>query len=98
MRKAQQTQGDLQALIIQNPEGNEQRDPIFVQFMKDDENKIDKDYVSKVVGFMDEWSKKITDTNTSPLVNTILIVKSGATSIARKSLNEIMPFRIEIFS
>ena len=30
LRKAQQTQGDLQALIVQNPEGNEQRDPIFV--------------------------------------------------------------------
>ena len=33
---------------------------------------------------MDDWTKKKTEENCADLVNTILIVKSGATSIAKK--------------
>ena len=61
-------------------------------------SKIDKDFITNIVRFMDDWSTKNTNPNSASLVNTILIVRSGATAIARKSLAEIAPFRIEIFS
>ena len=66
--------------------------------MKDDESKIDKEFIGKVVGFMADWSEKNPDPLCTELFHMILIVKNGATSIARKSLNGLNPFRIEIFN
>ena len=68
-----------------------------MHFMEKDNTKIDKDFVTKIVRFMDDWSTKNTNPNSKSLFNTILIVRSGATAIARKSLAEIAPFKIEIF-
>ena len=99
LRGSQNLQGDLHALNIQNPEANVQQEPIYVHFMgKEGNNKIDKDFIKNIVRFMDDWSINNADPTKTPLVNTILIVRSGATAIARKSLAEIAPFRVEIFS
>ena len=49
-------------------------------FNKDIPQKIDKPFVKKIVNMMDQWSKP----NSQALVNTILVVKGGATSIAKK--------------
>ena len=82
---------------VDNPEAGAQVEPIYVHFMEKDNTKIDKDFVTKIVRFMDDWSTKNTNANSKSLFNTILIVRSGATAIARKSLAEIAPFKIEIF-
>ena len=49
-------------------------------FNKDVPQKIDKPFVKKIVNMMDQWSKP----NSQDLVNTILVVRGGATSIAKK--------------
>ena len=50
-------------------------------FCHDVQQKIDKPFVKKIVNMMDKWERV---RNSQELVNTILVVKGGATSIAKK--------------
>ena len=71
-----------------NPEAEAKWDPIFVRFVKSSQ-KIDKDFIGMIVRFMDDWINKADHKSQgyNELRTTILIVNSGATSIARKVSN-----------
>ena len=58
-------------------------EPIYVVFANKDD-KLSKDAILKVVGFMDAYSKNNDDPHTQELLNAILIVKGGLTPIAKK--------------
>ena len=73
-------------------------EPIYVHFLEKGSTKIDKTFIGTVVNLMNDWCTKNTDPNVDDLLTTILIVRSGATAIARKSLAELGVFSIEIFS
>ena len=58
-------------------------EPIYVHFIQESQ-KVDKDFVGKIVRFMDDWSKNKTDQACSDLKNTILIARTGAASNTKK--------------
>ena len=43
-------------------EDSEMTEPIYVHFLSDNQ-KIDKDFIGRIVRFMDEWSTTKTDNN-----------------------------------
>lgn len=63
--------------------GSPMMEPIYVVFANK-EDKLSKDSILKVVGFMDQYSKNNEDPHTQELLNAILIVKGGLTPIAKK--------------
>ena len=88
LRTAQERYGDdfeikEKIKIVENPEAGDHFEPVMVyaeSFNKDVPQKIDKPFIRKIVNMMDQWSKP----NSQDLFNTILVVKGGATSIAKK--------------
>ena len=50
-------------------------EPIYVHFMQESQ-KVDKDFVGKIVRFMDDWSKNKADSSCADLKNTILITRT----------------------
>ena len=76
-----------------------QVEPIYVHFMGRDSGKIDKEFMTRIVRFMDEWSSKSKEKeNCAPLTNAIVVAaESQITSVTKKNLTEIAPFRIEVF-
>ena len=63
--------------------GEPMMEPIYVVFANKEE-KLGRDSIGKVVAFCDEYSKEKSTANTSQLLNVIIIVKGGATPIAKK--------------
>lgn len=58
-------------------------EPIYVVFATK-EDKLSKDSINKVIGFMHKYSEDNKDPHTQVLLNAILIVKGGTTPIAKK--------------
>lgn len=58
-------------------------EPIYVVFATKEE-KLSKESINKVIGFMHQYSEENKNPNTQELLNAILIVKGGTTPIAKK--------------
>ena len=49
-------------------------EPIYVHFMERESGKVDKEFMTKIVRFMDEWTTKSKEReNCGPLTNAIII-------------------------
>ena len=74
-------------------------EPIYVHFMTKDSGKIDKEFITRIVRFMDEWSTKSKEEeDCAPLTNAIIVAcETQITSVTKKNMAEITPFRIEVF-
>ena len=73
--------------------------PIYVHFMGKEAGKIDKEFMTRIVRFMDEWTKSSKEReNCAPLMNAIIVAsESQITSVTKKNLTEIASYRIEVF-
>ena len=58
-------------------------EPIYVVFATKEE-KMSKESINKIIGFMHQYSEENKNPNTQELLNAILIVKGGTTPIAKK--------------
>ena len=72
-------------------------EPIYVVFaIKEDEAKLTQAALTKIITFMDQYSKENNNPNTVELLNAVLIVNSG-TQFVKKNLNQYDPFVLEEF-
>ena len=58
-------------------------EPIYVVFYPKDD-KLSKEGINKVLNFMHNYSTENKNPNTTELLNSIIILKGGSTTIAKK--------------